>query len=98
MHDTVAPVRSAYVMFQAKFVLELMIRLLARRAGFYRANHHPLRHIGQAVVEVIFAPAAGAPSTHRYAKFPNAMHQGSLDPGITVSISIKWILTCNRKF
>src|ERR1700712_5651633 len=56
--------RSAFVMVQAKFVLELLMRLLACPAGLDRANQRPSRRIGRVIGEVIFALATGARFAH----------------------------------
>ena len=47
-------------MVQAKFVLELLMRLLACPAGLDRADQRSARRVRRVVGEVIFALAAGA--------------------------------------
>ncbi len=56
---------SAFVMLQAKYVRELLMRLLACPVGLYRANQGPARRVGYVVGEVIFALAAIARLSRR---------------------------------
>ena len=60
-------------MVQAKFVLELLMRLLACPAGLYRANQCPAWRVGRVVGKVIFALAAGARFAHQPCGLPGKM-------------------------
>ena len=52
-------------MVQTKFILELLMRLLACPAGFDRADERPARHVRRVVGDVIFTLAAGARFAHQ---------------------------------
>jgi hypothetical protein len=52
-------------MVQAKFILELLMRLLARPAGLDRAYQRSARRVRRVVGEVILALAAGARFAHQ---------------------------------